>query len=242
MSYTEKEYDYAIERGLKVLAFIHEKPSEISLEKSDIDPELRVRLGKFRDKTSTGRLVKFWTKADELPGLVALSLTKTIKTYPAIGWVRANHIADVDVLGELNELRKRNEELEKLIGSQREDRLVIEGLGGLDESIIVRIGDKNHIAANNLETSFGEIFQLLAPELLQPLLDNDVKDWLNTLLGKKLGLGWPDQPSLERHDFNTIKIQFIALALVDTTGGLWSLTQKGQTTLMQLRTVKSSNR
>ena len=40
ISYTEKEYDYAIENDLKVLAFIHEKPDDIPVGKSDIDPEL----------------------------------------------------------------------------------------------------------------------------------------------------------------------------------------------------------
>jgi hypothetical protein len=113
VSFTEKEYDYAIERNIKVLAFLHEKPGEISVDKSEVDPELRVRLNQFREKASTGCIVRYWTKAEELPGLVALSLIKTIKTYPAIGWVRANHIANIDALRELNQLRKLNAELEK---------------------------------------------------------------------------------------------------------------------------------
>src|SRR5689334_6333745 len=63
ISYTEKEYEYAKELGLKILAFIHEKPGEIALGKSDVDPDLRARLLKFRDEVSTGRLVKFWSVA-----------------------------------------------------------------------------------------------------------------------------------------------------------------------------------
>src|SRR5271154_5705514 len=31
LSYTEKEYDYAIQRGIKVIALIHEKPEDIPL-------------------------------------------------------------------------------------------------------------------------------------------------------------------------------------------------------------------
>jgi hypothetical protein len=57
---------------------------------------------------ATNRLVRFWTKAEDLPGLVALSLSKTIKMFPAIGWVRTNVIANQELLAELNELRKEN--------------------------------------------------------------------------------------------------------------------------------------
>ena len=44
ISYTEKEYDYAVSLGLKVLAFIHEAPDDIPVGKSDIDPDLRDKL------------------------------------------------------------------------------------------------------------------------------------------------------------------------------------------------------
>jgi hypothetical protein len=117
VSYTEKEYDYARERKLQVLSFIHEKPGSIELDKSELDPILRGRLDAFRRKAKTGRLVKPWKDAAELPGLVAISLQKTIKTHPAIGWVRANQVASAQVLNELNEVRKRNQELEEQVRS-----------------------------------------------------------------------------------------------------------------------------
>jgi hypothetical protein len=112
ISFTEKEYDYAVERGLKVIALIHGAPEQIPSGKTERDPEALAKLSKFRDKVATGRLVRFWTQLGELPGLVALSLNKTIKTYPAVGWVRANSIANTEALSELNDLRKRNAELE----------------------------------------------------------------------------------------------------------------------------------
>src|SRR5258708_7074853 len=60
ISYTEQEYDYAITRGLKVIALLHENPDEIPLGKSEKDPTLREKLKKFREKAAQGRLVKFW--------------------------------------------------------------------------------------------------------------------------------------------------------------------------------------
>src|SRR5437016_14150166 len=50
VSYTEQEYDYAINRGLKVVALLHEKPDQIPFGKSEQDPNLRARLQGFRDR------------------------------------------------------------------------------------------------------------------------------------------------------------------------------------------------
>jgi hypothetical protein len=86
ISYTEQEYDYAVARGLKVIALLHKNPEEIPLGKSEKDPVLRGMLQKFREKVSKGRLVKFWENAPELPGLVALSLAHVMRASPAVGW------------------------------------------------------------------------------------------------------------------------------------------------------------
>jgi hypothetical protein len=85
LSYTKKEYDHAIERGIKVIAFLHENPDNLPVAKSEIDVTSRQKLREFREEVSKGRLVQFRNSATELPGLVALSLSRTIKTYPAEG-------------------------------------------------------------------------------------------------------------------------------------------------------------
>ncbi|WP_020482536.1 DUF4062 domain-containing protein [Methylomonas sp. MK1] len=115
ISYTEQEYEYALGRGLKVIALLHEQPNQICFEKSEPDPDLRARLQSFREKVATGRLVKFWNSSKELPGIVALSMPKTIKMFPAIGWVRADKVSSEELLIEINELRKQNAELSKAL-------------------------------------------------------------------------------------------------------------------------------
>ncbi len=139
ISYTEKEYDFAVSIGLKVLAFLHRNPEEIPAKNSELNPELRGKLDSFRRRVSEGRLVKFWSRADELPGLVALSLSKTIKTYPATGWVRADRIANEEVLNEVNDLRKRNQELENLVSQLKPQntRLALDNLAELTDEIKV---------------------------------------------------------------------------------------------------------
>ena len=88
ISFTEKEYGYAVSKGIHVIAFLHGQPDLIPVGKSDIEPAARRKLEEFREKASKGRLIKFWTSTAELPGLVALSLLKAIKAYPQPGWVR----------------------------------------------------------------------------------------------------------------------------------------------------------
>ncbi|MGZ8136693.1 MAG: DUF4062 domain-containing protein [Methylococcaceae bacterium] len=108
ISYTELEYQYARQRGLKVIALLHEKPELIPSGKSEQNPDLRIRLQDFRDKVATGRIVKFWLNPEQLPGFVALSLPKAIKMFPAVGWVRADKVSSEELLIEINELRKQN--------------------------------------------------------------------------------------------------------------------------------------
>jgi hypothetical protein len=244
LSYTEKEYDYAIEKGMKVLAFVHEDPGKLAVDKSDINEELRTRLSAFRDRVKSGRIVKFWKMGADLPGLVALSLIKTIKSHPSVGWVRANQVGSAQLLSELNELRKRNQELEKIVAQISPGAAggVPEDLAGLDESLEVRgtytpSGRIQEVAWTHSLT-WGHIFALIAPELLAGRMEHLVEDSINELIFKRIPLNgrWG---SIEKEIFQTIKIQFLALGLVKIESGRWSLTSKGQMTMMQLRSVRS---
>lgn len=253
ISYTEKEYDFAIVTGLKVLAFLHKNPDDLSVKKSDIDPELRKKLNAFRDRVSRGRLVKYWTDPKELCGLVALSLSKTITTYPAKGWVRSDQVANVEILTEVNSLRKQNHELEtKIVQLQNQiSPALIADLAELSETIEVKgyyYWTKNESKEWTLTISWGELFSLIAPYLLQRPNDYVTKEKLEVSLTDKF-------ESTKRHYINdqiyqTIKIQFVALGLVKiellntTTGSValfWELTQKGKEMLLQSRSIKTNS-
>jgi hypothetical protein len=260
ISYTEKEYDYAIERGIKVVALLHANPDDIPMGKSESDPELRGRLKAFRERVVKNRLVKFWKAADELPGLVALSLSKTIKTYPAVGWIRANQAANTQLLSEINELRKKNERLETEIAKFRQSQVAeISDLASIDDKIKVfgkyTVSSGTPLSSSyrtsthawELEITWKEVFALIAPYLAEYISDNDVKSKLVDVFLDLLEKGHLPG-SLNDQVFQTIKIQFQALRLVkverlSTIGGgvgvFWSLTESGRALMMSLRTVKS---
>lgn len=132
ISYTEKEYDYAIEKGKVVLAFVHESPGDFPVKVIDEDPQLREKLDAFRSKASNGRVVKFWSNKDQLGYQAMTSLHQAVDNYPTVGWVRGDFQNTQEVSqefrraeGELfhlkhevNDLRQKMTEYESLIYSQ----------------------------------------------------------------------------------------------------------------------------
>jgi hypothetical protein len=113
ISYTEKEFDYAVGKGLKVICLIHKNPGKIPFDKSEKNPELQKKLQAFCEKAKKGRLVKYWEKPEELQILVISSLTKTINFYPAIGYVRVDLVPDENAVTEILKLRNKIGELEE---------------------------------------------------------------------------------------------------------------------------------
>lgn len=253
ISYTEKEYDYAVERGMRVLAFLHEKPDEIPVGRSEIRPEAREKLEAFRGKVAQGRLVRFWSSADALPGLVALSLSKTIKTYPAIGWVRATGVPSTETLSELNDLRKRISVLEAELVETRKAipaGPVVTDLAPLDDKITVKGTFRENSATRDWSTrvTWRELFATIAPSLLLATNDLNLRSHLADLLLARTGRS-ALLAKIDELDFDTIKVQLLAHGLVtvqplNTKGGgvglFWQLTPRGERVMVESRSVRKS--
>lgn len=258
ISYTEKEFDYAVGKGLKVVALIHGAPDDIPFGKSEQDPLLREKLLKFKDKVMDGRLVKFWKSAEELPGLVALSLTKTIKTHPAVGWVRTSNVASENILSEINELRKQNSDQQtKIIELEKKanNKPIIEGIADIDSNFTVHGEYKiYHTGYSTREYNFEcaiswrEMFALIAPYLVEHPNDAAVKLRLATILKeRKTGSDGGSAITINDQEFKTITVQFQAYGLINTrytqttNGGMalfWSLTPKGERLMIESRVIR----
>ena len=66
ISFTEKEYEYALEKGIPVLAFLHGAPDAIEVGKTDKDGTKALKLQEFRQRLSRGRMVDYWSDTYEL--------------------------------------------------------------------------------------------------------------------------------------------------------------------------------
>lgn len=113
ISYTEKEYDYAVQQGKPVMAFLHGEPKKLTVEQSEQTEDKQKRLATFRAKVEDSKHVKFWNTADDLAGKVALSYNKLTRQFPAVGWVRADQAVDQQTLAELNRAKDKIRELER---------------------------------------------------------------------------------------------------------------------------------
>jgi len=107
LSYTEKEYDYAIAAKKPVMAFLHGDPNSIPTGKAELSESAQQKLREFRLKVEAGKHVKYWRSAEDLAGKVALTFGHFVRAYPAIGWMRADQQSSAETLAELNELRKQ---------------------------------------------------------------------------------------------------------------------------------------
>lgn len=110
ISYTEKEYDYALEKGVPCLGFVIDSsiswPPNLMAKGEDA-----VKLEAFKIKIKS-RMVSFWTSSDNLALYISSSLSEAFNTKPRIGWVRANEVTTTPLVAEeLSRLSKRNEEL-----------------------------------------------------------------------------------------------------------------------------------
>jgi hypothetical protein len=111
-SYTEMEYDFAVEAGLPSLAFLHKDPGTIPASKTEPTDEGKAALTAFRKKIESARHAKYWTAPGELAGTVTLGMASIMKIKPRVGWVRADLLAaGEDMRDELLRLRREIDSL-----------------------------------------------------------------------------------------------------------------------------------
>lgn len=119
VGYTEMEFDYALEQGKPILAFLVDSIGELERDRTESDDDRMDLLIKFREKVKTGRLVKFYKNKDDLRAKVMGSLNQLKKQIDRGGWVRADE-KNVPVLSELavklQALEKENAALEEQNG------------------------------------------------------------------------------------------------------------------------------
>lgn len=88
VSYTEREYDYALERGIPVLPFMTDPDRPVPPQHVEQDPAAQKALALFRQKVESAHTVTTWSSADDLKIAVVNALYKAMTDTPRPGWVR----------------------------------------------------------------------------------------------------------------------------------------------------------
>jgi len=247
VSYTEMEYRYAVSKGIKVIAFLHKDPNSLPVSKSETDAAAREKLVSFRNEVATGRLVKFWTEANELPGLTLSSLTRTIRTYPAVGWIRGNSIADPSVYKEISDLQKENQELRNALAEYGTSEF--KDIAGINETVtIYGVGEKSskqNSVTWKLDITWKRLFSILSPDLTT----SNYKD--ENLISREIAIELaPESDEVKEGRFllketdQMLRIQFKALGLIKLMklgdDFQWALTEEGEKEMLNSLIVRKA--
>ena len=94
ISYTEKEYKYAVENDIPILTFLCNDLSKISACKMWKNDEEKVNIERFRNQLKEDRMVAFYSDIGDLTTKILSALSDAIKNSPRKGWVRADKVEE----------------------------------------------------------------------------------------------------------------------------------------------------
>lgn len=264
MSYTEKEYRYALDKNKPIIAFLYKNPDNLPVNKTDKNDEKRKKLQEFR-KFVSNKMVKYWIDAKDLGSVVSRSLIKLVKQHPAIGWVRADRIPSEDLTAELLKLRKRIDELEEELEKERKElpkgtEKYAQGDQYFKINYDFHTYDPKNFSATTWESklflTWNEIYSLISPSMLDENTEYNLNERINSYLIEKeykqklKKFKNPRNFRITLESFDLIIVQFLALGLIkkstkrhtaSDTNKYWSLTDYGKQTMMRLRALKNVN-
>lgn len=264
VSFTEKEYDYAVSTKKRVIALLHENPEKLPRENTETGDGWE-KLEKFRAKVEGPHTCVYWNSTAELQAIIVTSLTREIKKHPAIGWIRADQVASSDALRELVTLQKRIVELEaEAVEESRHPPQGTENLEQGDDLFRVRFfydlfgrGLEEESDSIQVATRWDGLFAEIAPRLIDEINDHSLrlaftklfKRHARELLYKAEGLEIADSKLdfAEEQVINTCIVQLRALGLitsgkrkrgVNDKATYWTLTPYGDFRMTQIRALR----
>ncbi|WP_299064798.1 DUF4062 domain-containing protein [uncultured Polaribacter sp.] len=173
ISYTEKEYDYAVSKDIPILGFIINDGVNWPAKSFDKTEDKIKKLNDFKEKIKN-RIVSFWDDKNDLYAKVSISLMKQFNTNPRIGWIKSSEQMGPEVLKEVSRLSNENSKLRDIIQEQ-ELQIENEKKAEFEKLIKTLKHNKREIAfkyeydnewSDSTEFTLLNIFNLLAPEFM----------------------------------------------------------------------------
>lgn len=242
VSYTEKEYDYALSQGVPVIGFILDSSAPWPKDRVDTDQAKVVALEAFKQKLRR-KPIGIWSSSQDLYGRVSIAFIKLITANPRPGWVRAVGIAGPEVMGELARLSSENARLRTAVDvaaqqasqdSAARYRDVLQTMSRIKlvPSVWFR-GEQNWMSVE--PTTLYRVFELLGPQLMAEESTKGAATLLSFTFasGKLLRPEWPMPWNL----LNAWLTDLVALAVVEPsqrkhhvkdTEKYWTLTPFGR--------------
>lgn len=246
VSYTEREYDYASEKGIPTLGLVINDNTDWPITKSDTESDKKKKLDNFKNKIKK-KLVSFWTNKEDLYGKASIALMKQFNTTPREGWIKANQITSPEVANELSRLSKENSDLREKI-AQLQQQNALEKSNRYDAVIDAMMNSKVRIQffyeygfewESLEEFMLLDLFALIAPQIMveYSTLDSAYLIGLNLNPNKKKEIrgSYP----IPQNTMNEIFANLQALNLVEPSKKkhsvhdknkheYWSITEEGK--------------
>ena len=208
ISYTEKEYDYAVERNMQVLGFVPEDPNSLTKDKIELDPAVREKLEAFQSKVMS-RPIKKYRGPDDLGAVVSRALNAAMRKSPQEGWVRARFAMTPEVDKEIAELREQVAEAEvarlKSGKPSSEDTSVFKQ-GDSPLNLAFHVGSRNYNVNTDIRLlallTWDEVVREIGPKMIDEAAEEDIRDRLaiHLLYGAK----WDEDGEQRREDVGKI--------------------------------------
>lgn len=197
ISFTQKEYEFALSQGIPVLSFIMNE--NVAIQQIHRDNDL-TEINRFRDTVKTNtKMAQFWDTKDQLITKVTLALTKQIAQKPGIGWVRGNTlIANENLAEEITIINKENRELrEKLKELESKIRTKSPELELLIEPI-------------EINADFDKFETEKAPKkIVYEEIDSHLKDFIDIATIQEYNDSLPTQEVIDKYNTDSEKFYLI---------------------------------
>lgn len=260
ISYTQMEFEYALQQGKPMISFLPKNPDAIPSGKCETSADKQQKLEKFKELAKK-KLVKFWDGPDNLGSVVSRSMVRLIKDYPAEGWVKSGSIVDEDSIKEIARLQKENNELkERFAAMTTQAPRGAENLSQGDDDVEIsfefvgtNIFGEIYECSSSIVFTWNKIFSYIAPSMMDECSESEMKRKLCDFIDENKGILSMDKEfddftefssfKILQSAFDLIKVQFKALGLIcistkkqvsKSIGTYWRLTPYGEYMMTQL--------
>ena len=248
VSFTEKEYDYAVSKDIPVLGFVIEPEVEWLEKWKENNSTIGRRLEAFKAKI-TLKMVSHWENEGDLYGKCVVALGKTFNTQPRDGWVRSSQTNTTEMVNEITRLSRENGELRRQISevqhaeeSQHDNQVnkIIDALRLNKRMIHVWLKGQEDWG-EGIEADLLQIFETIGPDMIDEASYNT--------LAASLALRFSETPYREdwpvpRNFVKGYIADMVSLDLVTTsskrhgandTAAYWTLTDFGREVFSRIR-------
>lgn len=220
ISYTEMEYQYALDQNKPIIAFLHRDPRQLPSSRCESSPDGQQKLTTFREFTQQ-KMVKFWTSPSDLGSVVSRSIIVLMRNSPAVGWVRADMFPDKDATEEILYLRDRVAELEELLEASQTTAVPgTEELSQGEDSVELEYHTDTTYDTNKpvkkVKSTWNEVFADMAPAMIDEVSEGNLMNAIERHIASRKNPRNLNEFKCRLSDdcYNSIVVQFRALGLI----------------------------